>query len=276
MGTRFILASYDVEAVRLSRFAASERGRRGLALSLEARRAARFETENLRAYDGILAVSELDRQIFQERYGFAPGRIAVVENGVDTEYFSFRARRPTGRPEVVYVGSLGYPPNAQAARRLVRRIFPRVRAQRPDAFLWIVGQGADPDLLAESDGSHVAVTGRVADVRPYLDRARVACVPLLSGSGTKYKILEALSAGVPLVSSPLGLEGLELASGESLLVGETDEELADAILKVIEDDELSRRLAAQGRAAVEHRYSWDVNLPRLDAFLDELARLPRR
>ena len=273
---RRIMASYDVEAVRLARFVRSERGLRRLALSLEARRAARFERENLAQFDGIIAVSELDRAAFVERYRFPPERVLVIENGVDPGYFAFHERSRDDDGHVVFVGALSYLANEQAAWRLVRRIMPIVRRARPRARLSLVGQGTPEALRAEHDGRTTVVTGTVPDVRPYLAAATVACVPLIAGSGTKYKVLEALSAGLPVVCTPLATEGLPLESGRHLLVEETDEGLAGAILRVLDDPALARRLAEEGRREVEARHSWDANLPRLGGWLEQLRSMPRR
>lgn len=274
--TRLIMASYDVEAVRMRRMAESRRGLARVGLTWEARRAERFERENLSCYDALIAVSDRDQAIFVTEYGFTSDRVLVIENGVDPNYFNF-IERQAGRPaDVVFVGALSYPPNQQAAWRLLRRIMPRVRQHYPQARLSLVGQGPEPSLLAQDDGEQTVVTGTVHDVRPYLGRASVACIPLLSGSGTKYKVLEALSAGVPTVGSPLAVEGLDLEHGQHLLVGESDDELAAAIVRLLDQPDLARSLAQQGRQLVERRYAWDVNLARLDNWLVEMAALPRR
>jgi glycosyltransferase involved in cell wall biosynthesis len=274
--TRLVMASYDVERVRMERFAEAERGLAALALRWEAARAARFEADNLRHYDGVIAVSELDRQHYLRDYGFPDERVLVLENGVDPEYFPFVERTLTGPPQVVYVGNLRYPPNAQAAIRLVRDVMPAVWGARPDAQVVIVGDGPPPEVQAEARPDRVMVTGRVPDVRPYLAGAWVGCVPLLAGSGTKYKVLEALSAGVPLVCSPLAAEGLELEADRDLALGATDGELARAVLRLLEHPDAAREMARRGRRRVEERYAWDVNLPRLSGWLDWLKREPPR
>ncbi|MET0555790.1 MAG: glycosyltransferase family 4 protein [Vicinamibacteria bacterium] len=271
--TRTVLASYDVERVRMDRLAAAAHGLAALALRLEAARARRFEAENLRRFDGVIAVSELDRRIYVDEYGLPPERVLVVENGVDPAYFSYRPRRREGPPRVLYVGNLRYPPNAQAALRLLRRIMPRLWAQVPDAEVVVLGAGPPPELLAEKR-DRVKVTGLVEDVRPYLADAWVGCFPLLAGSGTKYKVLEALSAGLPLVCSPLAAEGLALEHGSHLLVGEGDEDIAAGLARVIGDASLAGALAERGRAQVERHYAWSVNLPRVGAWLEWLRGAP--
>lgn len=274
--TRLILATYDVEAVRVRRLADSQRGLARLGLELEARRATRFERHNLRAFDGVIAVSELDKRIFVDSYGWSAERVLVAENGVDPAYFAFHERADNARPAVLFVGSLGYPPNAQAAWRLVRRIMPLVRARRPDARLWIVGCDPGRDLLAVSDGDRTLVTGAVEDVRPHLAQATVGCVPLLSGSGTKYKVLEALSAGLPVVCSPLAAEGLDVKPDEHLVVARSDENLARCVTRLLDDPLAARALAQRGRAQIASRYSWDRVLAPLGEWLDHMARIPLR
>ena len=274
--TRLIMATYDVEAERIRSFAEASQGLTRLAFRLESRRARRFEEENLRAYDGVIAVSAKDRDVFVNRYGFAPERVLVIDNSVDPHYFDFRDRTPGVPPRVIFVGALSYWPNRQAAWRLVRHIMPLVSRHCPDACLWIVGSAPGPALLSEHDGRRIVVTGHVPDVRPYLADAAVACMPLTAGAGTKYKVLEALSAGVPTVCTPTALEGLDLKDGHDLLVRQTDEDLAAAVVAAIEQPELVARLARNGRQAVESRYAWDINLPRLDPWLERLAALPRR
>jgi glycosyltransferase involved in cell wall biosynthesis len=270
------MATYDVEAERIRSFAEASRGLTRLAFRLETRRARRFEEENLKIYDGVIAVSPKDRDVFVDHYGFAPERVLVVDNSVDPHYFNFENRLVNANPSVVFVGALSYWANRQAAWRLVHDIMPLVRRQCPGTSVWVVGQTPDAALRALHDGQGIVVTGRVQDVRPYLARATVACMPLNAGSGTKYKVLEALSAGVPTVCTPTALEGLDLTDGEELLVRKGDQELASALVTLIKRPDLAARLAQRGRETIEQRYAWDANLPRLDAWLERLAKLPRR
>lgn len=274
--TRLIMASYDVESIRIKRFASSTGWVTRGALSLEARRANRFERDNLRFYDGIIAVSELDKDIFVNEYNFHQERVLVLDNGVDPDYFAFTARQPIKRPEIVYTGALAYLPNQQAAWRLIRGIMPIVWEKFPNARLWIVGQQPGAKLASQSDGERIVVTGRVEDVRPYLAGASAGCVPLSAGSGTKYKVLEAMSAGMPLVCTPLAAEGLELEDGKHLLLGDEDKNLASGLMRLLQDPVLVKKIAQQGREWVKARYAWDVILPRMDPWLDSLKSMPKQ
>jgi glycosyltransferase involved in cell wall biosynthesis len=271
---RSILAAYDVEKVRIKRLARLSRGIKAkLNARLEYHRALRFERSYLKLFHGVVSVSELDRNIYVKDFGVSPDRVLTVDNGVDTEYFAFRDPFISDVPSVMFMGSFSYPPNTAAAYRLLRRIMPLVWKTRSDCQLWIVGQQPEPDLLAASDGNRVFVTGRVPDMRPFLQRSSVVCVPLEVGSGTKYKVLEALAAGAPLVCTPLALEGMDI-NDTALIVGRNDHELARGILALLDNPTRALRQSLEGRSIVEARYSWHVVLNKLANWLRRIKRLP--
>ena len=279
LNVRCVLASYDVEAVRVSqlhrRQGVFENPKRSIKRFIETRRAVQFERDNLSHFDGIIAVSDLDKSIFVRDYNFAPERILVVNNSVDTHYFNFVERQPTQSSNITFIGSLTYPPNHQAALRLIRKIMPLVWQKCPEAHLWIVGQSPTEELLSYGDEERVTVTGKVEDVRPYLAQSIAMCAPLTSGSGTKYKVLEALSAGTPVVCSSLALEGLNLKPDVHALVADSDEDLAKAILRLILDHDSVSSLTESGRALIEREYSWDANLEGIEQWLKLVTHLPK-
>jgi glycosyltransferase involved in cell wall biosynthesis len=198
----------------------------------------------------VCATSDHDAAAF-EAYGAR--EVVVVPNGVDTAAVPYRP--PTDGAGLLYVGHYGYQPNAAAANELAGEILPRVRERRPDATLELVGR-EPPAALVRRPPAGVRVTGAVPDVLAHLHAARVVVVPLRSGSGTRLKVLEAMAAGVPVVSTPLGVKGLEVRHGEEVLIGERAAELAELAARVAADDALARRLSAAGRALVERRYDW--------------------
>jgi glycosyltransferase involved in cell wall biosynthesis len=157
----------------------------------------------------------------------------------------------------VFVGALDYFANADGIARFAHEAFARVRAALPEARLRIVGRRPGADVLALGEIPGVEVVGEVADVRPELWGAGVAVVPLRIAQGLQNKVLEALAAGVPVVSSGAAVRGIKGYPGRHFLVAESAEDFADAVLRVLRDPELGGRLAAQGRALVEERYSWD-------------------
>jgi glycosyltransferase involved in cell wall biosynthesis len=181
--------------------------------------------------------------------------ISVIPNGVDPHFFEpTSVARDASR--IVFTGTMNYPPNIVAARFLARRVFPRVRAVQPNAHLVIVGRDPDPDVVALAALDGVEVTGEVSDIRPWLRGSRVFVCPMLSGTGIKNKLLEAMASELPCVATPLALQGLAVRRGVQVLVGESEDELAGHIVKVLTDDPLAQRLGRAARAYVRATHSW--------------------
>jgi glycosyltransferase involved in cell wall biosynthesis len=178
-----------------------------------------------------------------------------VPNGVDLEHF--KAASPRSRlPQVVHVGGLNWAPNLQGAKWLFDDVWPRVRRAVPEASLVLVGRmGAAP---VEQWGSRPGVVcqGEVDDVRPHFASASVSVVPLHTGGGTRLKILNAWAMATPVVSTRKGCEGLPAKHNENLLIGDSADGFADAIVRLLRSPELRESLAASGRALVESEYGW--------------------
>ncbi|MGZ4664698.1 MAG: glycosyltransferase family 4 protein, partial [Frankiaceae bacterium] len=190
-------------------------------------------------------------------------RIAVVPNAVDLDFFSPAEDAVAVNPRsVVFTGLMSYRPNLDGARYLVDEIFPRVRATHPETVLTIVGAGNRRELDAlRREG--VAVTGFVPDVRPFIAGAACVLVPLRIGGGTRLKVVEALGMGRPIVSTSLGCEGIDVVSGEQVLVADEPEAFAAAVCRVLDHPELGRLLGSIGRELVVARYSWEHSAQRL-------------
>jgi glycosyltransferase involved in cell wall biosynthesis len=174
-------------------------------------------------------------------------------------------------PGIVFVGNFTHPPNVDAAERLARGVLPLAHARCPDLTLHLVGD-APPESVRALAGGHVVVTGRVADVAPYLDRAAVVAAPLRQGGGMRVKVLEALAAGKAIVATPLAAAGLAVQHGEHLLLAESDEELAAAIVTLVEDRERRVALAAGARAWAVAHLGWDQPADAYSALYERLLR----
>jgi glycosyltransferase involved in cell wall biosynthesis len=148
-------------------------------------------------------------------------------------------------------------PNADGARWYLEHVHALVRQRVPSVELAIVGSDPPATLLAHRSVA-IEVTGRVDDIRPWFARASVAIVPLLSGSGTRLKILEAMAAGVPVVSTSIGAEGLELEPESDILLADAPNEFADAVVRVLTDRDLALRLSARGQSISARRFDWTV------------------
>jgi glycosyltransferase involved in cell wall biosynthesis len=190
--------------------------------------------------------------------------VQVVDNGVDT-YFFRPAPPPPGPGRALFLGSLDWRPNLDAVGQLLDHVFPAVRAAEPAARLSLVGRNP-PDWLRRQAAATPGVDlhANVSDVRPYLTASTVMAVPLRIGGGSRLKILEALAAGVPVVSTRVGAEGLCLEPGRHLTVVEGVPDMAAALVRCLRAPEAARAQAERGRQVVLERYDWGVLADKLE------------
>jgi glycosyltransferase involved in cell wall biosynthesis len=207
--------------------------------------------------DSVWACSEEDRREFQVHNELP---VFTVPNGVDTRSkpFDFSPAKRQSR-ELLFCGSLNYPPNWQGLRWFLREVWPAVRKDQPATRLTIVGSGVRQEQLGgELSRPNVSFAGEAPDVAPWYVRASVALCPLLTGSGTRLKILEAMSFGAPVVSTQIGAEGIEAVDGQHLLLADKPEAFAGAIARLHSDPVLYERIRQSARRLVEQRYDWDI------------------
>jgi glycosyltransferase involved in cell wall biosynthesis len=185
-------------------------------------------------------------------------RIEIVGNGVDVAHFTEAARNPanTERRDILFVGSMDYHANIEAALEFARDAWPAVRASHPDFRFVIVGRNPPQQIRDLAARPGIVVTGTVDDTRPWYRSALAVVVPLRTGSGTRLKILEAMAAGVPVVSTRLGAEGLNVHDGENILLAETAAEMRQGVDLLSQSPERWQALAAAGHALVEREYDW--------------------
>ncbi len=252
---RIVFNWHNIESELLLRYAETTSSLpRKIYASMTARRVESIEREILGTCFGHLVCSERERRALLD---WVPGaRIAVVENGVDTKAFNGVAK--AARNRVLFVGSMAYHANSDAILRFTERIWPVIHERFPQWTLTVVGSDPPPQVRALSGQAGVEVTGTVPDVRPYYAEAILAIVPLLTGGGTRLKILEALAAGVPVISTSLGVEGLSITHGEEVLIADREADWLPACSSLGDQGELWQKLVANGRVLVESRYDWDV------------------
>ncbi len=187
----------------------------------------------------------------------------VLPNGVDLDYFSAPAG-PRDPATVLFAGKMSYQANVAAASDLATDIMPHIWQQRPDARLSIVGKDPPARLLALSSDSRITVTGFVPDLRPHLSRATVAVSPIRYGVGIQNKVLEAMAMTTPVVSTPQATIALQAQAGRDLLVAGDPQSIAEAVLMLLADEELRRRIGHAGRCYVETHHNWALVAEKLD------------
>jgi glycosyltransferase involved in cell wall biosynthesis len=247
---------HNIESEGMRRYSAnSPSPARKAYASLTARRLAALEREILRSAAGHVVCSERERETLLSR---APeARIVTIENGADVR--SFEETQPAAeRRRILFVGWMSYHANIEAAVNFTRTVWPGIRERFPGWRLTLAGRDPAPAVVALGSEANVEVTGTVEDIRPYYGEAVAAIVPLRTGGGTRLKILEAMAAGVPVVSTPLGAEGLAVSPGLDILIAENDEDWLAQLSALSTREDLWNRLADAGRRLVTARYDWEA------------------
>lgn len=236
--------------------------------------------------DRIVALSEVDKGFMVELYDISPEKVAVIPHCIDLETFAYREEGATlvreklnlGQAFVLaFVGKLDYIPNERAVRYIAEEVRPAVLSRHPEAVFLIIGQNYE-DLAPYAD-EHLLFTGFVngrkeftPNLADYLSVSDLVLVPLDSGSGTRVKILEAAACGRPVISTRLGAEGQDFVAGEEiLLTDELGEEFVRGVLRLMEDEELRRRLGEGALRRVQTSYDWSQVMIRFEEIYAQLT-----
>lgn len=218
----------------------------------------------------LVTMSAEDRQFIQSEIG-ANQQIDVVANGVDMQYFkSTKIKRPQD-PTVLFVGTFKWLPNADAVEFLVEKIWPLIIAQIPNAKLHIVGFSPSNKIKSYANDS-ITISGDIADIRDAYGQAHVLLAPVRSGKGTRYKVLEAMATGLPIVGTKLSVEGLPVRSGRDVLVSDTEIGLAEKTVKLLKDNNLQAELAKNGKKLVASQFEWSIISKELDRIYKEVGK----
>jgi polysaccharide biosynthesis protein PslH len=256
------------------RMAQQERGAARIFLEREWRLLKRFEGQICKRFEAVTAVSEEDRRALFDAIG-AERDMPVIPIAVDAE-----AERPIPRAEgargILSLATMMWPPNVDGVMWYAKSIHPLVKQQAADAHFYVVGQRpvAEVRALPESDPS-IEVTGYVEDPTSYISNSACLIVPLRSGGGMRVKILEALARGIPVVSTTIGYEGIDLEPGKHLLVADTPQEFAECVTRLLRDPALGAQIAAAGRQRLLERYDWKAVCPAMDAVYERLGAINR-
>ena len=264
-----VLDMVDVDSEKWSEYARRTAWPASLVWAREGRTLLQYETLAAQTFDRTLFVSEAERSRFATLAPATAPRLDWVENGVDLSRFSpaheFETPFTDPGPHVVFTGTMDYWPNVDAVCWFARDTLPSLQAAHPGLRFTVVGANPASEVLALRALPGVSVTGRVADVRPYMAHAHAIVAPLRIARGIQNKVLEGMAMARPVVASPQAHEGIHVDAPRDLLVAGDPDTLARAVSGILEGRYPG--LDAAGRAAVERAYAWPATLRRLDGII---------
>jgi glycosyltransferase involved in cell wall biosynthesis len=239
----------DSMALNFSRRIKMASGLRRMLLRVEYVRVARFEKEIARRASQSFVVSTIDQRKIDEP------RVHAIPLGIDTSRFA-RALNSDFVANVIFTGNMGYAPNVEAILWFSTHCWERIKEAVPGVQLIIAGNNPGKDISALASDQSITVTGRVASVAEVLNRSKVAIAPMQSGSGMQFKILEAMACGVPVVASSLGLGDISAVPGIDILIVDSSEAFAEAVISILKSDSLREKIGNAGWRYVAKNHDW--------------------
>ncbi len=264
---RMVMDFVDVDSDKWRQYAETQAWPLGWMYRRESRTLLAFERRVARAADASVFVSEPEAELFRRLAPESAAKTFAVGNGIDADFFSPGADYPspfdTSGPVLVFTGTMDYWPNVEAVTWFAREVFPAIRERFASASFFIVGARPTAEVLRLGALAGVHVTGRVADVRPYLAHAAAAVVPVRIARGLQNKILEAMAMAKPVITTPEALEGIEAAPGTEVLVAADAASFARRAVEAIENS-AARELGRAARGRVVEAFAWPARLAPLD------------
>jgi len=260
---RILIDLHNIESVWHQRLADTEPWPQSMLYRRFAGIYRRLETRLLPLFDAVLATSEEDAALVR---ALAPGSVVTVYPNALPEV------PPPTRPEsesIVFAGNLEYQPNISAIRFFLTEIWPALRERFPNLTWRILGKNPEAVAAMVRSDARIQLIGPIPDAIAALAESRVAVVPLLAGSGTRIKILEAWAAATPVVSTTLGAEGLAATRGEHLLIADNPRDFAEAVATLLTSSDQYHRIGQAGRHLYEALYTWPAAWRTLNAVVDQ-------
>ena len=226
----------------------------------------RFLKTTIQRYQVCTVVSNREAELLSQAVG-NPIETVVIPNSIDLQ--AYEDVRETPQPQtLIFTGAFTFDPNYEAMLWFLGEVYDKVIEQAPSAHLTITGNHANRPLPRTD---HLSLAGFVPDVRPLIARSWSSIVPILTGGGTRLKILEAMALGTPVVTTSKGMEGLDLCPGEHILVADDPTAFAEAILALFADPTLRQRLALNAQHLIQEKYNWAVVMPRFLAMVERVS-----
>ncbi len=245
-------------------------------LNIDINKIKRWEEYYWRSCTKLITMSAEDKEYIAQVIG-TPEKIDVVSNGVDVAWFAEKAKNLPSDPTILSVGTFNWLPNVEAVQFLVQHIWPKVKKLLPGTKLWIVGNAPTKEIFEyQKKDTSITITGGIPDIRDAFAGAHVLLAPVFSGKGTRYKILEAMASGTPIVATDTAVEGLGVTHGTHVLISNTAEGLAQLTVDVLKDHTLQKRLAENGRQFIQSQYDWSHIADKLDKIYQNLVKNARQ
>lgn len=231
-------------------------------LRMELARTEKYEKKLASQFERVLVTSQIDRQVYADLAPNSP--VSILPNGVDLDYFHPLAPSDYDPNALVISGKMSYHPNIAMVMYMVEKIMPLVWATRPQTKLWVVGQNPSDEIRRACSDTRITVTGRVDDIRPYLQKSAAAAAPITYGAGIQNKVLEAMACGTPVVASPLAVSALSTQNEIDILVAEQPAQFASQLIRLMDQAETRRNFSEKAREYVSRVHSWDAIAARLE------------
>ena len=217
----------------------------------------------------VVTMSLADKKVMQD---LDPNlMVDLVPNGVDTSFFrQKKIKRLTSKKTILFVGNFKWLQNREAATILIKDVWPKIKKKLPETRLWIVGR-YPPKLILKFASDSVKISDNIDDIRQVYNITDVLLAPIYGPGGTRYKILESMATGIPVVTTPTGIEGIGAIHKETALTAESPDELAAETINVLTDVSLYSKLAENGRKLVEEKFNWQKITDRLDHIYKDAA-----
>jgi polysaccharide biosynthesis protein PslH len=226
-----------------------------------------YERRICRSVKHVIAVSDIDASRMKRMFGIET--VTSVPTGVDVSYFAPGAAAPK-TSDIVFCGSMDWLPNVDAVEYFLSEVLPLIRDRLPGVTFTIAGRSPDARVLRAVQGiAGVHVTGKVDDMRPYLWGAKISIVPIRIGGGTRLKIYECMAAGVPVVSTTVGAEGLRYKDGEDIVLADDSDGFAAACVRLLSDDAARQGIAHKALGRAQKEFSWEAVSREFEAILED-------
>ena len=229
-----------------------------------------FENLYWRKADKVVAMSESDAQIMKK---LVPNLdVGIVPNGVDSKFFEDVKRKKDDQKVILFVGNFKWLQNREAASYLITKIWPNIIKHFPNSKLWIVGKNPSPELKNLSKQvSGIVLDEKVEDIRIAYQGSDLLIAPIFGPGGTRYKILEAMASGIPVITTSTGIEGIPAENGKDVIIRETAEELTSAAIELLGDSKIYKQIAQNGKKLVIKEFEWSQISKKLAGIYKEVA-----